>query len=63
MQDYYIPALKGYAQHYPLMKILSKQQCGKEREIEFMRNNNWIMRSSDYAEAFNVVCDNEIIPT
>ena len=60
MKDYYIPSLKRYSQHYPLMKILSKQHCGRERETAFMKNNKWMMRSSDFAEAFNVVCDNEI---
>ena len=61
MTEYYVPYLtEQYAQHYPLMKMLSKQECGNERERAFMNNEHWLMRSSDFAEAFNVVCDNEI---
>ena len=33
------------------MKMLSKQEC---------ENEHWLMRSSDFAEVFNVVGDNEI---
>ena len=61
MTEYYVPFLKErYAPHYPLMKMLSKQECGNERERAFMDHEHWLMRSSDFAEAFNVVCDNEI---
>ena len=61
MTKHYIPFLKEkYAPHYPLMKILSKQECGNEREEAFLDNKRWLMRSSDFAEAFTVICDNEI---
>ena len=60
MKNCHIPHLKKHSQHHPTMKMSSKTHAEEEREKLFHKNKDFLMRSSDCAEAFNVNCDHEI---
>jgi hypothetical protein len=60
LEEYYLPALDGYAYHRPHFQILGKSECGALRHLAFLSKAQNIKTIRDYSERLNAAFDQEI---